>query len=137
MDTCVLTLASSERRLAARRAPAPDEPIARARLRAGRELTVVDLSNGGVLVEGTARLLPGTHVDVHIVTKDGRTLVRSRVARAYVYHLDAQIVRYRGALAFDRAIDTSAAEYAAPAMLVFTERSPDPAVANSVAESEG
>ena len=45
------------------------------RLRAGRELVVIDLSNGGALVEGATRLLPGTHVDVHVITRDGRTLV--------------------------------------------------------------
>ena len=87
------------------------------RLRAGRELTVVDLSDSGVLIEGPARLLPGTHVDVHVVTRDGRTLVRSRVVRAYVCHVQADSVRYRGALAFERAIDTSAAGYAVPGIL--------------------
>src|SRR5688572_32464584 len=106
-----------ERRLAPRRRPADDESLARARLRAGRELTVVDLSNRGALIEGTARLLPGTHVDVHLVTRDGRTLVRSRVVRAYVHHLDAGLVRYRGAIAFEHAIDTSAAGYAVPGLL--------------------
>jgi hypothetical protein len=118
-----------ERRLAPRRAPAGDEPLARARMRAGRELTVVDLSNSGALVEGTARLLPGTHVDVHLVTKDGRTLVRSRVVRAHVCHVDAVLVRYRGALAFERAIDTSAVEYAVPALLASTDRPSDAFVA--------
>jgi hypothetical protein len=51
------------------------------------------------------------------VTKDGRTLVRSSVVRAYVCHLDAALVRYRGALAFERAIDTSVAGYAIPEVL--------------------
>lgn len=91
--------------------------MSRVRLRAGRELTVVDLSNAGALVEGPARLLPGTHVDVHVVTRDGRTLVRSRVVRAYVCHIRADAVRYRGAIAFDRAIDTSAAGYVIPEVL--------------------
>ena len=109
--------AAIDRRRAVRRMPALDEPLSRARLRAGRELSVVDLSNGGALVEGSARLLPGTHVDVHIVTKDGRILVRSSVVRAYVCHVDASLVRYRGALAFDRAIDTSVAGYAIPEVL--------------------
>jgi hypothetical protein len=77
---------------------------------------VVDVSDAGALVEGPARLLPGTHVDVHLVTSDGRTLVRSRVVRAYVHHLDAHLVRYRGAIAFEHAIDTSAAGYALPGL---------------------
>ena len=54
---------------------------------------------------------------MHIVTKDGRTLVRSRVVRAYVCHVQADMVRYRGAVAFDRAIETRAPGYAIPDIL--------------------
>jgi hypothetical protein len=82
------------------------------RLRAGRELTVVDLSDAAAFVEGETRLLPGTHVDVHVVTRDGRVLVRSRIVRAFVSHVGADVVRYRGALAFERTIDTAPAGYA-------------------------
>ena len=46
--------------------------------------TVIDVSDTGLLAEGEMRLLPGTHVDVHLVTCDGRLLVRSRVIRAFV-----------------------------------------------------
>jgi len=106
-----------ERRRAVRRAPAGDEPICRVRFRAGSQLTVVDVSNGGALVEGVARLLPGTHVDVHIIAADGRTLVRSRVVRAYVSHVEAELIRYRGALAFERSVDTAAAGYSLPEVL--------------------
>jgi hypothetical protein len=98
-----------DRRRSVRRVPAVDEPLSRVRLRAGRELTVVDLSNSGVLVEGATRLLPGTHVDVHLVTADGRTLIRSRIVRAWVSGVEPDAVRYRGALAFDRSVDTSSA----------------------------
>jgi hypothetical protein len=98
----------SERRRSPRRIPARDESLGRVRLRTGRELDVVDLSNTGALVEGTARLLPNTHLDVHLVTRAGRVLVRCRVVRAAVCHLEADVIRYRSALAFERAIDTSA-----------------------------
>ena len=77
-------------------------------------MTVVDVSNGGVLVEGHARLLPGTHVDVHIITRDGRLLIRSRVTRCYVWALNAASVGYRGALAFDRTVDTAGSGYFVP-----------------------
>ena len=97
-----------ERRCGVRRMPSEDEPLSRVRLRGGRELSVVDVSNGGLLVEGPARLLPGTHLDVHVITRDGRELVRSRVIRAYVSALKADLVCYRGALAFDRPIDAAA-----------------------------
>ena len=103
-----------ERRRTGRRVPASGEPISRVRLRTGRELLVVDVGDAGALVEGTARLLPGTHLEVHVVTADGRVLVRSRVARSAVSRLDADGVCYRSALAFDRIIDTRALGYAIP-----------------------
>jgi hypothetical protein len=96
-----------ERRCATRRVPEAAEPLSRMRLRTGRELAVVDVSNGGALVEGVARLLPGTHVDVHVMTREGRILVRSRIVRACVCHVTSDVVRYRGALAFDRNVDTA------------------------------
>jgi hypothetical protein len=126
-----------ERRGTPRRAPADDEPVSRVRLRAGRELTVVDVSSGGALVEGPARLLPGTHVDVHIVTKEGRTLVRSRVVRAHVHYLDAAVVRYRGGIAFERSIDISAAGYAVPGVLVGQRSNGDHASPDSPAAASG
>ena len=114
-----LTSASGrERRRAARRAPANDEPLARVRLRAGRELAVIDISNNGALVEGVARLLPGTHADVHVVTRNGRVLVRSRITRACVCRVDAEQLCYRGALAFEQAVDTSPAGYVLPEVLI-------------------
>lgn len=103
-----------ERRRFARRVPAAEERLGRVRLRTGRELTVVDASSGGVLVEGAVRLLPGTHIDVHIVTANGRVLVRSRIARCCVAALDAHHVTYRGALAFERHVDVSVSGYGLP-----------------------
>jgi hypothetical protein len=94
-----------ERRRATRRTVVADEPLAHAKLRTGRQLIVVDVSNWGALAETTERLLPGRHVDVHIVTPTGRTLVRSRVARAYVCHLQPDAICYRAALAFEQSID--------------------------------
>jgi hypothetical protein len=75
--------------------------VSRVRVRAGRELVVINLSSTGALVEGEARLLPGRHLDVHVVTAAGRTLVRTRVVRAWVEGLWADRVLYRGALAFE------------------------------------
>jgi hypothetical protein len=103
-----------ERRRGARRRPALDEPLSQIRLRAGRELTVVDVSDVGLLAEGEMRLLPGTHVDVHLVTGDGRLLVRSRVVRAFVCQLGPHQIRYRGALSFDRPVHTVLAGYPMP-----------------------
>jgi hypothetical protein len=95
----------------------PDEPLIRIRLRTGREMSVLDTCNGGVLVEGHVRLLPGTHVDVHVVTRGGRVLVRSRVVRCSVATLRFDAVLYRAALAFDRVVDTAPNGYAFPEAL--------------------
>ena len=103
-----------EHRKASRRIPRCEEALSRIRLRTGREMSVVDVSNTGVLVEGQARLLPGTHVDVHVVTRDGRVLVRSRVVRCWIAALDAGAVCYRGALAFEQQVDTAPSGYVLP-----------------------
>ena len=105
----------AERRHATRRVPSRDEPISRARLRTGHDLDVIDISDVGVQVEGLPRLLPGTHVDMHVVTSDGRTLVRSRVVRSFVHRLHADMVRYRAALTFEQRVDTVAGGYEGPA----------------------
>ena len=95
------------------------EPLSRARIRAGRELQVIDVSPHGALVEGDTRLLPGTHVDVHVVASAGRVLVRSRIIRAYVASVSSDLVLYRGALAFEQPVDlhtdaSPATEYVMP-----------------------
>src|SRR5688572_31460819 len=98
----------SERRRAARRTPQPVEAMSLVRLRTGRELGVVNISGHGVLLEGLTRLLPNTHTDIHIVTRHGRVLVRTRVVRALVWRLERDLVCYRTALAFETAVDTDA-----------------------------
>lgn len=107
----------TDRRRLPRRVPDRDEPLARVRLRTGRQLDVIDVSDSGMLVEGEMRLLPGTHVDVHVVTGEGRQLVRSRIARAFVSHVAAELIRYRGVLTFERSIDTAPMGYHVPDML--------------------
>ena len=90
------------------------EPIHFARLRTGGQLHVVDASGYGALIETRERLLPGRHLDIHLVAAAGRVLVRARVTRAYVCRLQADAVDYRAALAFDQAVDTRPPGYAIP-----------------------
>jgi hypothetical protein len=98
---------SIDRRLSPRRKPGFTEALRRIRSRTGREFDVVDVSHSGLLVEGRARLLPNTHLDIHIVTRTGRVLIRCRVVRSFVWYLESDLVRYRVGLAFDRVVDTS------------------------------
>jgi hypothetical protein len=96
---------------------ARDEPLAAARLRTGGQLSIVNASSLGVLAETTERLLPGRHLDVHVVSAEGRVLVRARVARASVSQLAADAICYQAALAFDRALDVRLEGYAIPVAL--------------------
>ena len=119
-----MPLSEPERRRGVRRIPQPDETLARVRLRTGRELTVIDISHFGALVEGATRLLPGTHAEVHIVTRHGRTLVRTRVVRAFVWRLQSDAVCYRAGLAFDTSVDTEIDGYRVPAETSVIEGGP-------------
>lgn len=96
-----------ERRRAVRRSPGTGDPLSRARLRTGPELVVTEISDLGARVRTSARLLPGTHVDVHLMTVGGRVLRRARVARATVWSLDPTGIAFQVALAFDTPVDSS------------------------------
>jgi len=103
-----------ERRRSARRGVTPCEPLSFARLRTGSELRLIDASTWGALAETRERLLPGRHLDVHVVSSAGRALVRARVTRAYVSRLEADEIDYRAGLAFDRAVDVDPGGYPVP-----------------------
>jgi len=123
-----------DRRHQPRRIPVADEPLSQVRLRAGRQLHVVNLSDVGLLAEGEMRLLPGTHVDVHLVTADGRLLVRSRVVRAFVCHVGRDRIAYRGALAFERPVPTGALGYPVPDLGRVSTETPGRSYPDSVSE---
>jgi PilZ domain-containing protein len=95
----------SDRRRGNRWIPVSGDPVSRVRLRLGRELTVINVSTSGALVHGTTRLLPGTHVDVHVTASQGRVLIRARVIRCAVWEVTADAVQYRGALAFNTPVE--------------------------------
>ena len=113
-----------ERRRAHRRPVAKDEALCRAKLRTGGELRVLDASSWGALAETTERLLPGRHLDVHIVSSQGRVLVRARVARACVSRLEANVIHYRAVLAFECAVDVRVEGYPMPAPVLAVQIEP-------------
>jgi len=113
-----------DRRTVPRRLVGGEEPLSRARLRTGGQLLVLDASAWGALTESTERLLPGRHLDVHVVSVQGRVLVRSQVARAFVWRLEADRVTYRAALAFDRPIEVCADGYLMPVVALPAEIRP-------------
>jgi hypothetical protein len=95
----------TDRRRCPRRQPALGDALGHARLRTGLDLEVTEIADGGARVRTRNRLLPGTHVDVHFMTRGGRVLQRARIARAWVIQLGPSIV-FEVALHFDHTIDT-------------------------------
>ncbi len=75
--------------------------IARARVRPGHQVDVVDVSAGGILVESDRRLMPGASVDVQLEAGGGKVVARGRVVRCAVARLRGSSVCYRGAISFD------------------------------------
>jgi hypothetical protein len=125
-----------ERRRAHRRLVARDEALCRAKLRTGGELRVLDASSWGALAETTERLLPGRHLDVHVVSSQGRILVRARVARAWVSRLEANVIHYRAALAFECAVDVRVEGYPMPAPVLAVQIEPGNAYPDRVGSGD-
>ena len=125
-----------EGRRAVRRIVSADEPLSRARLRTGSQLLIVDASGWGALTELTERLLPGRHLDLHIVLAGGRALVRARVARAFVWNLRSNAIVYRAALAFEHALDVRTDGYAVPERFAEASLSPGIVYPHGVVSTE-
>jgi hypothetical protein len=86
-----------------RRLRADEHRLQFARIRPGHDVSILDVSAGGMLVESIHRLLPGTRVDVRVLgEQQGDDVIRGRVVRCAVAHLQADQIAYRGAIAFDR-----------------------------------
>ena len=95
METAVV-----ERR-AAPRLPPERAAVQTARLRTGQRLAVLNIGRGGALVESSARLLPGSAVEIQVPGATADRYVRAVVLRCTVSAVDpARGVRYTGALAF-------------------------------------
>jgi PilZ domain len=77
-----------------------------ARIRPGREVVIVDLSCDGALVEGPWRFRPSSRCDVHLQVAGRDVHLRAQIVRCFVARIERQEpVRYRTALAFDRAVE--------------------------------
>jgi len=93
-----------DRRGSARLIP-PEWPIdLSARIRPGHGVRVMNLSPRGALVESRQRLAPGRTVELQLEAAGARHATRARVVRCYVSAVAADIVMFRGALAFERPV---------------------------------
>lgn len=100
-----MTPRSSERRLHFRRT-ASEHHIVSARLRPGHWAAIVNVSDGGALVETARGLRPGTTVDLQFGTPERQTFVRGRVLRCAVTELRSSSILYHAAIAFEYPIPT-------------------------------
>jgi hypothetical protein len=75
-------------------------------LRPGYAVSLIDLSAGGALIQGTRPLRPGARVHLQLVSGGRRLALGAYVLRCAVVSLDSNKgVQYRGALKFDRRCD--------------------------------
>jgi hypothetical protein len=84
---------------------APDAIPVAARIRPGYPAAILNLSADGALIDTSHRLRPGTIVDLQIEAPSYRAQVRARIVHARVSELTFDRVRYRGGVAFERALD--------------------------------
>ena len=107
-----------DRRRARRRQTIHDHGIVSARVRPGWEVSLLDVSAGGALVETTYRLLPGSPIELHVATDERRASVRGGILRSAVVGVRATGVRYRSAIRFDHFlswfVDDEASGYGVP-----------------------
>ena len=80
--------------------------IAKATLRPGHPILLVNISRGGALIEGSRPLRPGSRVMLQVSTSTGALGLSALVLRCGVQSLSVdEGVSYRGALRFDERRD--------------------------------
>ena len=89
-------VSSAERRRSPRCSVADGQ--GRIRLRLGHEVSVINLSRDGILIEGAARLRPGYRVELQMDTSSN--YLHALIARCEVSMLDENGVTYRAGLTF-------------------------------------
>ena len=107
-----MTPRSSERRFFFRRT-ASEHHIVSARVRPGHWAAIINVSDGGALVETARGLRPGTTIDLQFGTPERQTFVRGRVVRCAVIELRSSSVLYHAAIAFEYPIPIRERESAA------------------------
>lgn len=99
----------AERRRFRRIGEAEQCAAAGARLRPGRDVSIVNVCRGGACVEAASRVLPETRVELQVTVSTWRWAVGARVLRCHVSALvEDQGARYRAALEFERLMDADA-----------------------------
>lgn len=88
------------------RFPLPERTEARATVRPGCSVELVDVSAGGALVEALRPLRPGARVHLQVTTPRRTFSIAAHVTRCLVWSLDPlDGVRYRAALRLEHRIE--------------------------------
>jgi hypothetical protein len=97
--------ARQERRAYARRTARELEWLRGARLRHGPGVSLVDLSEGGALLDADVPLKPGARLVLELEGEGGHLKVPLSVLRSHVARLQGEVMIYRGACAFNAPVD--------------------------------
>lgn len=92
-----------ERRGSPRR-PASMVPNLKARLLAGPDVRLVDISRRGLLLETDSRLMPGSAIRIKLVADDANVVMKGCVIRSSVAVVTGEGIVYRTAISFDEDI---------------------------------
>jgi hypothetical protein len=123
----VMTNPRSDRRCH-RRYPRPElRRIVSARIRPGYDVSVIDVSAGGALLESERRLLPGSPAELHVRFAHRSEIVRGHIVRCAVARLCANAIWYRGAMAFDAQLPSLLDEAVTGYVVPEAETRPNPA----------
>jgi hypothetical protein len=79
-----------------------------ARIRPGRLALVIDASAGGVLLETSTRLAPGTRVELQLHRRDSRVSIGGQVLRCAVAAIGPASICYHGAIQFEQVVSVFA-----------------------------
>jgi hypothetical protein len=79
-------------------------PNLKARLLAGPDVRLVDISRRGILLETDSRLMPGSPIRIKFVTDDANVVMKGCVIRSSVAVVTGEGIVYRTAISFDEDI---------------------------------
>jgi hypothetical protein len=96
-----------DRRAAERYSAAACDWLAAVRLRFGDDMTVINVSRGGLLVETGARLLPNARIELQASILGDTCVMQVHVLRSQVCAIRSAGIRYRAAVAFGPRLDPS------------------------------
>ena len=103
-----------DRRTALRRGPRELPWLSEARLPWGADISLVNISSSGVLVESGSKLVPGTATELHLRGPQANLVVPVRFVRSEIARIDSLGVKYHAAGTFNSAIDLTGPVAAQP-----------------------